>query len=247
MTKQEIWDATHRINENDKVERCCSKCGEWMEENEDYFYLMNKKKSNKRYASECKKCRIDRTLKNHFKNREKYLAYFKECYHDDPQKYIDWDRENKKLNPELHKLNQSNWRKSHPEKCREYNKERNINKKHTIFKKEWISCKGYFGNACAYCGLPIEEHYFTRKGITKLGDLHKDHVDNNGANDLSNCVPACRSCNSSKHDALLEDWYNKNNAVFSIERESKILSWLTEDYKQYIKEKKLIKELINVI
>jgi len=35
--------------------------------------------------------------------------------------------------------------------------------------------------------------------------LHKEHVDDNGANDLSNCVPSCQSCNSTKNLKTLEE------------------------------------------
>ncbi len=39
-------------------------------------------------------------------------------------------------------------------------------KKHRLSKQEWKSCKEYFNNECAYCGLPIEEHF--RKYAGKL-------------------------------------------------------------------------------
>ena len=70
--------------------------------------------------------------------------------------------------------------------------------------------KKYFNNECAYCGLPLSEHYFTRKGVTKLGDFHKEHVDHEGLNDLSNCVPSCSECNSEKNKKIFEKWMEMN-------------------------------------
>ena len=75
------------------------------------------------------------------------------------------------------------------------------------------------------------------RGELKNIDLHKEHVDHNGANDLSNCVPACQSCNSSKWEFDFNDWYCPNNPVFTQERYEKIVKWLEEDFLIYIKKK----------
>lgn len=72
----------------------------------------------------------------------------------------------------------------------------------------------------------------------KQFDLHKEHVDDSGANDLSNCVPSCQSCNSSKNIFSLEEWYTEDNLNFTEERLSKIYRWLNEDYLKYIKQNK---------
>lgn len=91
-------------------------------------------------------------------------------------------------------------------------------------------CKQYFNYECAYCGLPLEEHYIIYAGNLILGDFHKEHVDHFGSNDLSNCVPACKSCNSSKHDFEFNKWYNTDNHKFNIERYNKIIKWLNVDW-----------------
>lgn len=66
-------------------------------------------------------------------------------------------------------------------------------------------------------------------------DLHKEHVLNYGANDLSNCIPACKSCNSQKSDYEFDDWYNSDNERFTYDRLNKINSWLKNDFKLFIK------------
>lgn len=63
-------------------------------------------------------------------------------------------------------------------------------------------------------------------------------------NELDNCVPSCQSCNSSKAQYTLEEWYNPNNdrrggEVFTQERLDKIIKWTTEDYKQSVNLKSL--------
>jgi hypothetical protein len=114
-------------------------------------------------------------------------------------------------------------------------------------KREWISCKSYFINengawCCAYCGLPIEEHFKTYNGELKNVDFHKEHVIHNGADDLSNCIPSCQSCNCQKWEFQLEEWYNESNPNFTQERLNKIYKWLQFDYKLYIEEHKSRKE-----
>jgi hypothetical protein len=109
------------------------------------------------------------------------------------------------------------------------------NKKHEITKNEWENCKNYFNYRCAYCGLAIEEHYIIYNGILKLGDFHRDHADDEGRNDLSNCIPACKSCNTSKSNKDLLEWYDVDNDNFNTERLFKINKWLNEDYLKYIK------------
>lgn len=102
---------------------------------------------------------------------------------------------------------------------------------------EWENCKKYFNHRCAYCHLKIEEHWIKRNGNFQLGDFHRDHVDHNGANDLSNCVPACKTCNTQKRDFELEDWYSPVNENYEEGRLLKIHTWINEDYKLFIENK----------
>ncbi|MBN3352111.1 HNH endonuclease [Clostridium botulinum] len=124
---------------------------------------------------------------------------------------------------------QLEWQQNNKDKIKQYSEVRS-NKNHTITSKEWNICKEYFNNSCAYCGMTEKEH---REIFNQ--DLHKEHVECEGANDLSNCVPACRSCNSSKNIFQLTEWYNKNNPKFNQEKLDVINKWLSEDYKKIIK------------
>lgn len=59
---------------------------------------------------------------------------------------------------------------------------------------EWQAVLAEFGGGCAYCPATAET---------------KDHVvplASGGSHDISNIVPACRSCNSSKQDKKLIVW-----------------------------------------
>lgn len=83
----------------------------------------------------------------------------------------------------------------------------------------------YFDNSCAYCGMTTEEH----KNIFKQ-QLHKEHVDHNGRNDLSNCVPSCKICNSRKWEYDIKEWYDTDNLYYTDERYNKIIKWIKQDY-----------------
>lgn len=58
-------------------------------------------------------------------------------------------------------------------------------------------------------------------------------MDDKGANDLSNCVPACNSCNSQKWTFTLDQWYTTINPDFTLERLKKIKQWIDVDHKEY--------------
>ncbi len=132
---------------------------------------------------------------------------------------------------------QTEYRRNNQEKFKGYSSDRR-HKNHKVTKTEWKACKQYFKNRCAYCGLPIEEHYNMYDGKLRKEDLNKEHVDHMGSIFLDNCVPACKSCNDHKWEFKLEDWYNENNPNYTKERYNKIIKWLTEDCFKYIEEKK---------
>jgi len=214
-------------------ERKCTKCQEWKPETTEYFYMRNKSKPEKGFGSECKICTRDRFQKWIENNPEQYKITTKNKNDNmsDTTRVIRRKLANKQREDGYQKEYQNN----NPDKMKKYSEKRR-HKNHKINKTEWENCKKYFDCKCAYCGLPLSEHYFTRKGVTKLGDFHREHVDHEGNSDLSNCVPSCGSCNDQKWKFTLDEWYNENNPKFSQERLDKVIKWITEDYKQYIEE-----------
>jgi len=230
---QLLWEKYHRI-ENNIVERRCTSCEEWQQENVENFYLKNKSNPELGFLPECKECTIKRTNKNRSdKYDDYYRDYNKQIYLKDPEKFKERDKINVSNKPEQYKEKKKKWRQNHPEKCREYSK---LHRVHDITEAEWRSCLRVFGNTCAYCGLPIEKHTFYRNGKYIIMNFHKEHVDDEGYNDLRNAVPACQHCNSSKRQYSIEEWYFKQK-FFSIDRYIKIMWWINEGYKEFIGDK----------
>jgi hypothetical protein len=230
--KPRTYEECHKIVDGITY-KLCSDCNEWLPMNKEYFY--KNKSANDGFNPYCKKDTIKRTVKYREDNPEWLKNYGKEKYQNKQEYYKDkakrWNKENEDRAKEI----QKEWRQDHPEIVKGYNEDRKLHKKHTISKNEWENCKNYFNYRCAYCELPIEEHYVQYKGEVFIGDFHKEHVDDCGENDLSNCIPSCKSCNTSKHTYKLDEWYNENDLAFTIERLNKIIKWLSKDYKKFIK------------
>lgn len=196
------------------------------------FYTQNKNRKDGSqwiyYNPECKECTKKRSSKWINNNKEKYLNVFVK---EQNRKRKEIKKLHRQDNLETYQNNVREWQRSHKDKISEYNEDRKLNKTHDINKREWEACKQYFNYSCAYCGINEQE-----AKVIYNNYLHKEHVIHNGANDLSNCVPACKVCNSSKHDSNLDDWYNATNDNYTNERIDKILKWLTKDYLKYIKQ-----------
>lgn len=195
----------------------------WMPCTEEYFYK-NKKNLLDGLHPTCKKCSIKkaRIWRNNNPEKVKIAQY----------KYDHSERKSKALRENSKRQRESGyyleWQHKNKDKIAVYNVKRR-SKIHDITNAEWDACKKYFNHQCAYCGMTEEEH------LEKFKEqLHKEHVNPKGSNDISNCIPSCKICNSEKHLYELEEWYNENNPKFKKEDLEKILNWIYCDYNYYI-------------
>lgn len=209
----------------------------------DDFYKQNKYSKKRGHYTyhhpECKKCTKLRTV-NWQKENPNEVVIHRKTTNKRIKRKIDM-RESTKRRRENGKYDQ--WLNNNKDKQQGYMLER-MNKMHDITDIEWSYCKSYFNNTCAYCGLHISEHFNLYAGKLKWTDFHREHVDPEGADDLSNCIPACKSCNCQKWEYPLEQWYSENNEHFEQKRLDKIYKWLNVDFKMYIdlKSKDMCKE-----
>jgi len=120
-------------------------------------------------------------------------------------------------NKEIMAVKQRNYNKLHPDKYLRSRQKRRSMKKNlpaTLTTVQWENIKLSFENKCAYCGSELiltQEHFLP---LSKGGEYTKNNI-----------IPACRSCNSSKHNHLFSEWY-PSQEFYNIDREKKILSHL---------------------
>lgn len=210
------------------TERKCTTCLEWMVEDTNNFYLMNKQFPERGYTSRCKSCNAKNNSEHQKSNKERYYQYKTGWYKSNPKKAkeqrADWHQEHKEKRIDDHRR----FAKTNPEKIREYNQS---HRNHDITKREWENCLRYFNHQCAYCGITEEESLKRYKQR-----LHKDHYDCEGANDLSNAIPSCKSCNSLKHKDDGKTWFMEQE-FFKQDNLNCIDLWITKSCKDYMEVK----------
>jgi len=225
---------SYKINHreiNGVLEKQCNRCNEWLPCTNEYFYKNDKNKTDGLYPY-CIKCTKNKTVlwQNEKRNRNSVLESRKKSNAIPERKQEIKGRVKTRRNEGKY----LEWQRNNKDKVKTYIQNKMQHGTHSITKKEWKTCKNYFNNECAYCGLPITEHYRTYRGELQHCDLHKEHVNHFGANNLSNCIPSCMNCNSQKWEFELDYWYNKDNINYTENRYNKIIQWIAKDYLKYI-------------
>lgn len=238
------YNDCHRVINNTE-EKQCIECEQWFLMNDINFG--RNKGSGDGFNVRCKSCQRKKN-KNYYAltgDHQRELARKRlenEEIKSYQQRYFHfWYIKNR----EKDKANTNKYREEHPEYVKYHNQKyldsknyltrNNKYRNHEISKIQWELCKQYFDYQCAYCGLPLSEHFYERKGIIKPGDFHKEHIIHDGKNNLKNCVPSCQSCNSKKHTTSFNNWYNPNNPIYNKERYLKIYEWFRYGFKQVLK------------
>lgn len=228
----------------EKLKNTCKKC---VSLKESFNYTANREAIRKRQkkSHDRNKDEINARSRERYQNggKEKKSDYYTENKDEISEKSArrrEANRENIRAiareyssRPEV-KKRKTEQRKSNPEKYRkQYNtyyhgegkeriiaigKRRDAKKKNavaTLTPEQWIKTLESFDNCCVYCG-------------ERLDNPQQDHViplSAGGGYTKKNMLPACKSCNSSKHNRELEVWY-KRQPFFSPERLKKIHKWI---------------------
>jgi len=221
------YEKDHK-EEDGIVYKWCSFGEHWIIMDDEYFY---KATTPDGFHTYCKKCCTKKAMEWAIKNRDKYMEQSRKRNYT--PKRIKYLRERSKIQKESGYSAEYIKRPEVKARSKKYNEN---HRDHDITENEWKSCLKVFENTCAYCGLKYENHIVKLRGKHITMNFHKEHVDDEGYNDLRNCVPACRDCNSSKHKGSLDNWY-KIREFFSEERLDKIIWWTTEGYKEHIEDK----------
>lgn len=244
MTREERkifnFNQKHKIL-NGKEYKLCSKCNEWKLMDEKHFYKWNR--SSDGFNAQCIDCSIKYAHKRRKEHGDIVRANEKKGYYKTKEKHLatikNYQNKNDEVKQHIRKY-QKGYRQTHIEMLRKHSKKRH-KKKHIMEDSEWIACKNFFDNTCAYCGSPLEEQFMERNGEIISCDLDKEHVIDNGKNDIKNCIPSCRTCNDIKKKKTLNQFYNPRNPNYTYERYHRIYLWLRYEYKKYIMPKRRYK------
>lgn len=245
-----------KLSRGEKKEtKICTKCGEAKPANTDHYYknanyldglsywckacrkVMDKKYHNKNKESRCEYARKyhqenrdrknaeakKRSKEHYLRNREETLKRQKKYYHENKQAISKRTKDYRKKNKEKIGAYFKKYRQS--ERGKELGrlnclKWKSLKKEltATFTVKQWKDCKEHFNNTCAYCGKPS-------KRLTKE---HFIPVTKGGVFTVSNIIPACQFCNSSKNNNDFFEWYSSRE-YYSAAKEKKILKYLKID------------------
>ncbi len=208
----------------------CRLCKQFKPPTLEYFHKSSKVKCG--LKARCKVCENELIRNNPHnaeyqkewaeKNKEKTRKYARDHQRrkrSDPEKHalmIEYERERRKLYPELYRDYSRQFRKNNPEKVNAYN--RRYYAKHA----EWGRVSSLIRH---HRRRGIKKHYHTAEDIVSLYEQQKgkcwwceqelnnkfeiDHripVSKGGSNALNNIVLSCQFCNRSKHNHMPWEW-----------------------------------------
>ena len=131
-----------------------------------------------------------------------------------PEKVRESEIRWRKANPDKVLKNNQKWAKANPKKMRECCRRRDAKRRSARFRalqpvtRQEIDARfALWGNRCAFCG--VDAKHSRNAGHDRLTVEHVLALTKNGLDEADNIMPACHSCNSSKHTSPVETWYRK--------------------------------------
>jgi len=167
--------------------------------------MFNRKEYMKKYRKDNREKYLGYHRKWRKNNKEKELEQNKEYQKNNKEKWVKYHKKYREENPETYNKYAREWAKTEKGranrqrgKIRRLAKEREII--NTLISEEWLDILKEFKYECAYCGKEFDcENLPTRDHIIPISK--------GGNNIKENIVPACRSCNSKKHNKILLERY----------------------------------------
>jgi 5-methylcytosine-specific restriction endonuclease McrA len=189
---------------------------EKQEQNKKY-YESNKEKLNnerKEYYKNNKERELEINKKYQQEHKEEILKQRKEHYERNKEELKEKSREYRKNNPHIVFNNHIKRRKLEETQGE------------GISKDQWIEMMEFFNWECAYSGIQLNKD---NRSIDHIIPLN-----NNGENNIWNCVPMLMNYNSSKNDSDWLEWYVQQD-FYNEERLNKIYKWIEYAKNKYNK------------
>lgn len=164
---------------------------------------------------ECIKCKVPKPYNKEYFYSNKSLKYgldniCKVCKREVIKEYKRNNRE--KINKTYSEYKKKN--RDYFNVCNQKRRSRQKKLAASFTLKDWQDALKSFNHSCAYCGSTAEiqqEHYIP--------------VASGGAYTKDNIIPACATCNMSKNDKNIIEWY-KTKSYYAGERMDKIIGHL---------------------
>jgi len=172
--------------------KTCSKCKQ--RKTLDQFYSDVSMKDG--LNGWCKSCCSARAAKYYLSNKKTILAKNSGWHYGNKERHSKLNDNWWSRHPEKKAIKDKRFNKNHPEHDLTHQENRRKRKLNAagdgVTSEQWRDVLDEYHHCCGYCG--------------KKGKLTLDHIvplAKGGAHDISNIVPACRSCNSRKQDTSL--------------------------------------------
>ena len=221
----------------------CSKCFEVMPESNEYFYSRKSKKGGRIFRSDCKGCTNDvkkvyyqrnksvinsKSEEYRKKHREElksyHSAYNKIHYQKNKNKHREKNKRHYEQNKKSYRARTIKWREKNADKYKKINRDGSIRRRartagllSSFTSNQWQQCLSHFNHQCAYCG-----------STESLEQEHVIPVSRGGHYTPDNIIPACRSCNASKNNKIMQDWFTQQE-IYSVERMANILKYVQKN------------------
>lgn len=163
-------------------------------------------------SSYCKNCQREIGKKWREENKERQSKSIHEWHLNHKERRLEQSRQYRRTNKERqnesgrkyyhsHKHIKKAWRDNNPDKIdiyRENRRSRELNLPNNFTGRQWTACKLFFNYQCVYCGKHAKklhiDHLIPLASPTCPGTI------------VTNILPACKSCNSSKGDSQMQTW-----------------------------------------
>lgn len=222
-------------------------------------YFDRDKNSKDGLSGACKQCTKEYNAKRYQEKKDKIKVMNREYYDNNKEKYKELFEKNSREYYQTHKERYKNrndkYRVDNIEYYRDYfrtyfidnpdkkveletrRKERMDKLPFTLTGEQWRYIKSSFNNCCAYCRKTEEDEL--KENNRQLSQDHFISVVNYGGYTLENMIPACTTCNCSKHDKDFFDWYPQYKH-YDKDRELQILDhleYIEDDWEDYLEYK----------
>lgn len=195
---------------NDKLGKICTKCKQWYPI-EDF---RPRKQSRDGYNSLCKHCLNENCRAWRAKNKERVAELNRMFYQENRQKRLEYHRSYRQKNKDYFKEAMKKFKRDNPSYSRNYNREWSRANPEKINERSRKRRARRLGNGGAFTAQEwhmLKQHYkFTclccRRQEPEI-QLTVDHViplSKGGRHSIENIQPLCRSCNSAKHDDMID-------------------------------------------